>query len=68
MRKPAPESSGKSDEPTVVDDGLIPGIPDTLENVARALVKTPPKKPHEWKFMQKRDAKQQIGENPDKAG
>ena len=57
MRKPAPKSSGKSDERAVVDDGLIPGIPDTLENVARALVKAPPKKPHEWKFMQKRDAR-----------
>ena len=54
MRKPAPKFSGKSDERAVVDDDLIPGIPDTLENVARALVKTPSKKPHEWKFL-KRD-------------
>ena len=53
MRKPAPKSSGKSDERAVVDDDLIPGIPDTLKNVARALVKTPPKKPHEWKFLKR---------------
>ena len=58
MRKPAPKSSGKSDEPAVVDDDLIPGIPDTLENVAKALVKAPPKKRHEWRFVQERDAKQ----------
>ena len=64
MRKPAPKSSGKTEEPTVVDDDLIPGIPDTLENVAKALVKTPPKKPHEWKFMQKRDDGKQVAENP----
>ena len=59
MRKIAPKSSGKSDEPVVVDDDLIPGIPDTLENVAKALVKAPPKKRFEWKFIQKRDAKRQ---------
>ena len=53
MQKPAPKSSRKSDEPTAVDDDLIPGIPDTLENVAKALVRTPPKKPHEWKFMKR---------------
>ena len=51
MRKPEPKPSGKSDEQAVVDDDLIPGIPDTLENVARALVKSSPKKPHEWKFL-----------------
>jgi hypothetical protein len=66
MRKPAPKSNGKPDEPATVDDNLIPGIPDTLENVARALVKTPPKKPHEWKFIQKRDAKKLMAEKPDK--
>ena len=52
MRKPAPKSSGKSDESATMDDDLIPGIPDTLENIARSIVMTPPKKPHEWKFMQ----------------
>ena len=51
MRKPASNSSGKSDEEAAVDDDLIPGIPDTLENVARTLVKSPPKEPHEWKFL-----------------
>ena len=27
-------------------------IPDTAENIAKAILFTPPKKPHEWKFMQ----------------
>ena len=53
MRKPDPKSSGKSDQQAAVDDDLIPGIPDTLENVARALVKSPPKKPHEWNFLKR---------------
>ena len=26
-------------------------VPDTPENIARALMETPPKEPHEWKFM-----------------
>ena len=30
-------------------------IPDTPENVARALLTTPPKAEHEWKYL--RDAK-----------
>ncbi len=28
-------------------------IPDTLENVLRALVRSPPKKRREWEFMKK---------------
>ena len=32
MRNPTSKSSRKSDEPAVVDDDLISGIPDTLEN------------------------------------
>ena len=28
-------------------------IPDTPENVAKAILFTPPKKANEWKFMQK---------------
>ena len=65
MRKPAPESSGKSDQPAVVDDNLIPGIPDTLENVARALVKAPPKKPHEWKFLKREKRSLKTITDPD---
>ena len=26
-------------------------IPDTAENIAKAILFTPPKKPNEWKFM-----------------
>ena len=29
------------------------GIPDTLENVARALLSAPPKKPAEWEHLRK---------------
>ncbi len=28
-------------------------IPDTPENVMRAIVNTPPKKAHEWEYMRK---------------
>ena len=35
-------------------------IPDTPENVMRALVNSPPRKPDEWKFMQ--EFKQQEAE------
>ena len=65
MRKPKSKPSGKSDEPVAQDNDLIPGIPDTLENIARSIVMTPPKKPHEWKFMQKPEAKERAGEEPD---
>ena len=30
-------------------------IPDTPENIAKAVLTTPPKKPHEWKYMQRRE-------------
>ena len=53
MQNPSPQSSRKSDESAVVDDDLIPGIPDTFENVVKALVKAQPKKPHEWKFLKR---------------
>ena len=26
-------------------------IPDTAENIAKAILSTPPKKPQDWKFM-----------------
>ncbi len=26
-------------------------IPDTAENIAKAILSTPPKKTHEWKFI-----------------
>ena len=26
-------------------------IPDTAENIAKAILATPPKKPQDWKFM-----------------
>lgn len=66
MRKQAPNSREKSDQQAAMDDDLIPGIPDTLENIAKSIVMTPPKKPHEWKFMQGRDATKQGAESSDK--
>ena len=60
MRKPAPKSGEKSGERAVVDDDVIPGIPDTFENVVKALVKPQPKKPNEWNFMRESNAKRQV--------
>lgn len=31
-------------------------IPDTPEGVAQAMMRTPPRKRHEWKFMQEKQA------------
>ena len=53
MQNPSPKSSRKPNEATDVDDDLIPGIPDTFENVVKALVKPQPKKPYEWKREEK---------------
>lgn len=44
----APTSSGS----IPVEDDLIPGIPDTPENVARSFWK-PPKKDGEWRYQKK---------------
>ena len=30
---------------------MPPPIPDTPENIARAIVTTPPKKPGEWRYL-----------------
>ena len=30
-------------------------LPDTSENVAKALLKTPPKKQTDWKYIKKKD-------------
>lgn len=35
-------------------------IPDTPENVAAALMRQPPRKPDEWKFMQEHKRKQEA--------
>ena len=32
-------------------------IPDSPENIARAIFATPPKKPHEWDYMKRSKAK-----------
>ncbi|MCY4514063.1 MAG: hypothetical protein OXC69_02835 [Candidatus Tectomicrobia bacterium] len=58
MPKRVPTKSAKAEEPVAADDDLIPGIPDTLENIARSIVTTPPKKPHQWKFLQGRSARE----------
>ncbi len=33
-------------------------IPDTPENIIKAILATPPKEPHEWKFVQEREQKE----------
>ena len=44
-------------------------IPDTPENVMRALVNSPPRKPDEWKFMQefKRQEAERAASEADKS-
>ena len=37
-------------------------IPDTLENVAKAVLTTPPRKRNEWKFIQEHDELTQTTE------
>lgn len=32
-------------------DKLPPKIPDTPENIAKAILNTPPKKPDEWRYL-----------------
>ena len=34
---------------------MPPPIPDTLENVAKAVLTTPPRKRNEWKFIQEHE-------------
>ena len=34
---------------------MPPPIPDTLENVAKAVLTTPPRKRNEWKFIQEQE-------------
>ena len=40
-------------------------IPDTPENVARALMRNPPRKPDEWKFMQEFKKEQEADKPAD---
>ena len=47
--KDKPESKRKRGRP--VKYTMPEPIPDTAENIAKAILSTPPKKPHEWKFM-----------------
>ena len=32
-------------------DKLPPKIPDTPENIAKAILNTPPKKPDDWRYL-----------------
>lgn len=36
-----------------VEKEMPPPIPDTLENIAKAVLSTPPKKEHEWEYLKK---------------
>ena len=45
-----------------LDPDFVPGIPDTPENIAKAFLNTPPKKPDEWGYMQRLHDKKQAGE------
>ena len=41
-----------------VEHKLPEPIPDTPENIMKALLNTPPRKREDWKFVQERDKKQ----------
>ena len=60
MERSTAKTEKRSAEPEVSTD-FVPGIPDTPENIAKALLNSPAKKPHEWKFMQKHRKKNQKG-------
>ncbi|MCY4515180.1 MAG: hypothetical protein OXC69_08635 [Candidatus Tectomicrobia bacterium] len=55
----APKKAAEPDLP----HRLVPGFPDTPQNITKALLKSPPKKPDEWKYAGKR-----RGKKKDKAG
>ena len=42
-------------------------IPDTMENVARALLTTPPKREDEWEYIQEHKARHDSGRKPTRA-
>ena len=50
MSKDKSESKRKRGRP--VKYTMPEPIPDTPENIAKAILSTPPKKPQDWKFMQ----------------
>lgn len=60
-RSTAKTEDGADKGPATPAMDFVPGIPDTPESIAKALLNSPPKKPHEWKFMQKYRKKKQEG-------
>ena len=60
MERSTAKTDKRAAEPEMSSD-FVPGIPDTPENIAKALLNSPPKKPHEWRFMQRhREKKRQV--------
>ena len=47
------ESRGQAGKGRRAKSALPARIPDTPENVARALLSAPPKKPAEWEYLRK---------------
>lgn len=52
MRKRAKRKQEKRKRPSRYDK-LPPKIPDTPENIAKAVLNTPPKKADEWRYLKK---------------
>lgn len=52
-----PKTEDPKDQPRPrgrpVEKDMPPAIPDTLENIAKAVLSTPPKKESEWKYLKK---------------
>ena len=53
MTTPTPKPAPKRPRGRPVTRPMPERIPDTPENIARALFATPPKKPHEWEYVKR---------------
>ena len=53
MSTPAPNTSPQRPRGRPVTRPMAERIPDTPENIARAIFSTPPKKALEWDYMRK---------------
>ena len=53
MKNGKPTQKGKNPRGRPIERVMPPSIPDTAENIAKAILTTPPKKPGEWKYLKK---------------
>ena len=53
MSKPDQAREGKPARGRPVEKAMPEPIPDTLENIAKAVLSTPPKAEDEWEYLKK---------------